>query len=317
MLLATIVVASIADPTAVNALVTETTFQAYVNIELCPEYTTDAAEVKLSYRIADSSTAIPIEVNSELVDLERNRATYYFDLPRVYASAPLHISAQCKLGNVTSAPSNEKTLSNCDALALIDTDGDGIRNIDEDRNCDNSYSPGDYSNPDNVDTDGDGVRDLVEIFEGTDPSNPGSSPRPFVFNSAPFDPDGNGDANAFVWRASNGNWYVRDFQSSGNHIALRFGLAGDIPFAYQPRGQTSSVGVIRRNGTSLTWYFAGAGFEKASGERLNQLNFGIFGDNIVLGPWERPDSTNPAVARLYQGNWHYFIFLRSGEIRHT
>ena len=48
---------------------------------------------------------------------------------------------------------------------------------------------------------------------------------------------------------------------------------------------------------------------------MTSLFFGLFGDNIVLGPWEEPGVTSPAVARLYNGIWSFDIYRRDGTIR--
>jgi hypothetical protein len=48
---------------------------------------------------------------------------------------------------------------------------------------------------------------------------------------------------------------------------------------------------------------------------LNNLSFGIFGDNIIMGPWERAGVSNPAVARLVNGTWFFNILESSGNTR--
>lgn len=157
---------------------------------------------------------------------------------------------------------------------------------------------------------------MVEVFAATDPTNPGSNPRPLIYASAAFDPDGDGKSNPLAWsNPSTGSWYIRDFGFAGNHTSLQLGQTGDVPFVYETYGMTSNVGAIRTSGLSLIWYFNGAGFLKSDNLRVTQLPFGIFGDNIIPGPWEHPEQTNPAVARLYNNMWFFYIYQADGSIR--
>ena len=149
------------------------------------------------------------------------------------------------------------------------------------------------------------------------PTNPGSSPRPYVFSGGKFDPDGDSNSNAVVWRPHNGMWYIRDYIAPGNHMALQFGLRGDVPFVYQPQGHTSNVGVIRELRNDLLWYFNGPGLLNSNGTRSKVIRFGIFGDNLIPGPWETPGVTTPAVARLFNNHWTFFFRLSNGEIRQS
>lgn len=294
----------------------DATFQAHVTLDLCPEYVLGGYDFEVYYRIDGiDSPFTPTEL-SRSVDSGTNTATVDIELPGTLAKTKIFVTAKCKKtsDSTFSAVSNQLTVTNCDRLALYDTDGDGIPNDQEDRNCDNFYSPGDTSNPDNLDTDGDGVRDLVEALNNSDPSNPGSSPRPFVFAGAPFDTDGDNNSNPVAWRPSNGNWYVKDHQTGGQNLMFTWGRRGDIPFAYDPAGGASDAGVVRLVGNNYQWLFRGLGFMRSSGPRDTTLNFGQFGDNIELGPWENPGVTNPAVARLFNNQWNFYIFKSDGTI---
>ncbi len=293
-----------------------TTFPVRAKVALCPEYPLGGVTAEIHYTLGTDATVYTPTINSTTFNTSDNSVTYELLLPSTWGKTPIHVMAYCKSARGLSDASNILSVTNCDNLALYDTDGDGLKNNVEDVNCDNSFSPGDTSNPDNVDTDGDGIRDEVEGIQGTDPTNPGSSPRPMIFASAPFNPDGDaqGNSNAVVWRPANGTWYIRDFGTVGNHIAVPFGLQGDIPFTYKPRNATSNVGAIRNIGGQLTWYFNG-GFSLANNTTINSLQFGIFGDNIVSGPWESNAFTSPAVARLYNGNWYFYIYKRDGSIQ--
>ena len=292
-------------------------FKTRVEIALCPEYPLAEGGVVLdiAYTVGDSTTPITADVISMDVDEDNNTATVDLRFPSTYGTAPLHVVAFCRNAFGFSDPSNEKVVSNCDSLARYDDDNDGIPNNLEDVNCDNFYSPGDISNPENADTDGDGVRDLVEIFAQKDPSNPGDSPFPFVFSAAPFDPDNDDNSNPVVWRSSEGLWYVKDFVEEDNHLVFPYGIPGDIPFIYEPDNMQSNVGVIRRSGNEYVWYFRGEGFKMSDETFVTVLPFGIFGDNIILGPWETPGITNPAVARLFNNIWTFSIYMSDGSVK--
>ena len=117
----------------------------------------------------------------------------------------------------------------------------------------------------------------------------------------------------WVWRQNLGLWFVRDFFD--DHIAFPWGLPGDVPVVYNPAGGTSDVAVVRTVGTQYNWLFRGLGLATEDDTRLHNLEFGLFGDNILPGPWETPGVTSPAVARLYLGGWTFFIYQRDGSIR--
>jgi hypothetical protein len=286
-----------------------------VNLELCGELHFQAVAVDLYYSIGDAPELYPAPITGKSFNLDNNTGYVDAKLPATLTTVPMHVVAFCRNALGFSKASNIVSISNCDALALLDSDGDGIPNNLEDINCNNFFDPTDPSNLFNVDTDGDGVRDLVEVISATSPTNPGSSPRPFVFAGAPFDPDGDGNSNPLAWRPSSGNWYVRDFTRPGNHIAFQYGRHGDIPIVYNPAGGTSNVGVVRFQGTDLIWYLRGLGFLLSNGTRVNNITFGLFGDNIIQGPWEEPGVTNPAVARLFNNAWAFFIYTKAGTIK--
>ncbi|MCB0324622.1 MAG: VCBS repeat-containing protein [Bdellovibrionales bacterium] len=292
-----------------------TTFETELTLELCPEYRHGGVAIDILYTVGADPTMHAAEVLDQEIDIEENSGTFLLRFPATYGVLAFNVEAVCRSTRGTSDISNVLSVSNCDNLALYDTDQDGIINSLEDTNCDNFFSPGDISNPDNVDTDGDGVRDLVETLQGFDPTNPGSSPRPFIYSGGVFDADGDGNANPYVWRGTSGQWFVRDFATPGNHLAFPFGANGDIPFGYVPAGQASNVGVIRTIGTQYVWLFRGSGFMRQNGSSTRELPFGLFGDNIVLGPWENVGVTNPAVARLFNNQWSFFIYQSDGSIR--
>ena len=73
--------------------------------------------------------------------------------------------------------------------------------------------------------------------------------------------------------------------------------------------------MIRRQGLDYIWLFNGLGFEQTNSTRTTAVTFGIFGDNIIPGAWEKAGITNPAVARLFNGTWFFFILESDGNIR--
>ena len=284
-----------------------------VTIKLCPEYRMGNVSLKLYYSLGEDPTKYEAKIRSVKPDESKTTAQAEILLPRAFGSLPINVQANCESTRGESNSSNQIPVSNCDYLALIDSDKDGIPNAQEDTDCSNFFNPGDKSNPDNFDTDGDGVRDLVEVLNNTDPTNPGSSPRPYIFSSAPFDPDGDKNSNPVVWRPTSGNWFIKDYNTPGNNVVWQFGLPADIPFTYTPNGGKSDVGVIRRLGNEYQWYFHGPGFETTDKKKLTVLTFGIFGDNITLGNWESSNFTSPGVARLVNNHWYFYYLKRDGS----
>ena len=292
-----------------------TTYKARIEVDICPEYLYENINIVLRYSIEGDYTLYTPVILEEEINEQLLTAAYTIELPYNYLAKPIHVFAYCQSQTKESEPSNMATVSQCDALALIDSDNDGLSNKEEDTNCDTFFSPGDKSNPFNVDTDGDGVRDLVEVVMNTNPTNPGDSPRPFIYSSDSFDPDMDGNSNPVIWRGSEGKFYIKDYEYPDNTLIIPFGNTGDIPFTYKSPYASSDVGVISLEGTQLVWNFHGIGFLRSDFTTEKSIRFGIFGDNIVLGPWESSGETNPAVARLFNGYWQFSIYQTDGSIR--
>lgn len=300
------------------------TFRVHAKFDLCPEYQLGGVSLEYGYRVGAETNYRALTGQNETTNSGNQTGEADFDLPATLGKTPISFAAFCRNARGLSKPSLEKSVTFCDVERLRDSDKDGVDDLTEDTNCNGFFDPGDRSNLFNVDTDGDGVRDLVEILQGKDPSNPGSSPRPFVSAGLPFDPDGNGDSNAVVWRPSEGRWYIKDVTTPGNNVSFPFGIVGDVPFVYNYRLENtatnnlglrrSDVGVIRRNGTNLNWYFHGKGYEQ-NGSFKTLLTFGVFGDNIVSGPWETPGVTTLGVAHIFNGYWTFFFLLRDGTVK--
>ena len=284
------------------------TFEAQFEIDLCPEYRVAPVALDIFYQVGDDPAYLAADITSLEIDAENNTAQGRARFPRNLGKTPFHITAFCRNALAYGDPSNTVSVSNCDVLSQLDTDQDGLTNDLEDTDCDNTFSIGDASNVLSIDTDGDGIRDIFEFLGNTGINNAASSPRPRIYSSAPFDPDGDGSSNPVVWRGSIGYWYVRDFENEGDHLVFPFGAAGDLPFTYQDRNSKSDVGVIRNFNGTLYWFFRGDGINLL-GTQINILPFGIEGDQVILGPWEVPGVTSPAIVRLINGSW-VFIVLR-------
>lgn len=289
----------------------------------CSEYALGGVTLQYFYRVGDSKALRKITIRKKKYFPGSN--SFYLEamLPTTYGTTPLHIASYCKSKYGRSLPSNEVTVTSCDYFRGLDSDNDGLNDAVEDTNCDGFFSPGDYSNLHNPDTDGDGVGDQQESKRGYSPTSVASSLRPFILAGCPFDPDKNGTSNPIAWRPSNATFYIADYPSIGKETAIAFGTTGDIPFTYLPKGKTADVGVIRLENNEYLWFFHGVGFggtpdeitTRADARPLTSLRFGGFGDNIALGPWERPDMTNPAVLRLYDNKWTLLVLLENGKTR--
>jgi hypothetical protein len=286
------------------------TFLTNVEINLCPEYQYGGVVLEVYHTLGSDPTLRSLDIVSQTIGT--TTASLVVRFPSTLASTPFNIISSCRNAVGFSPPSNIVSVSNCNVLARIDTDGDGVANNLEDSNCDNSFAFGDQSNPNSSDSDGDGARDFEEFSSFTSPLSAGSSPRPYVFTSAPFDPDGDGNSNPVVWRKPGGVWFVRDVGQVGSHQSFQFGLLGDVPFAYKPEDTVSDIGVIRALGSQYLWIFRGAGFKRSNGQLQTLLGFGAVGDHIIPGPWETVGVTSPAIARQTDGVWTFFIFLKNG-----
>lgn len=75
-----------------------------------------------------------------------------------------------------SAPiENLSTSAEAEQAQRADTDGDGLRDVEEDANGNGQLDPGE-TDPNDEDTDGDGFNDKVELDAGTDPLDITSTP---------------------------------------------------------------------------------------------------------------------------------------------
>lgn len=294
------------------------TFDVEVSLDHCPEHRIQPSlELEIYYTVGTSLSLIPANVITLSENNTSNTATAVLRFPTNMASTPFNIVARCVDTGEFSDYSNKLGVSNCNFIATIDTDRDGIANNLEDTDCNNLFTAQDFSNFENVDTDGDGVRDLSEVFAGADPKNTGSSLVPLVFSSAPYDPNLDGESNPIAWRPSIGNFYVKDASGPGRTLSVKLGRSGDTPITYQPDGAISDLGVIRIESSGfLNWYLRGPGFSRTNGARETSFSLGAAGDNLVFGPFEKPGVTNPAIARLFDSYWVFLIKLSNGTLRY-
>lgn len=295
-----------------NFAFAEDTFKAKVTLDLCPDYKTGQTSFELKYRLENSQEFKDPTILNQTLDIPNNRAIVTLLFPANFGATKFLIWSYCRNSHGSSDPSNEVSVSFCDSQANRDSDNDGLKDNEEDKNCNNQFDTGDYSNLFVIDSDGDGVRDLAEKNADTDPLNPASSAKPIIFASAPFDPDRDGNANPVIWRKGNSTWFIKNSSST---TSIVFGLSTDIPFVYQPKNAPSNVGTISiEEGNGFSWKFNGPGFRKANGSFENQINIGAVGDIITLGPWEETGVTNPAVARLEGNSWNFSYYGKNGIV---
>ncbi|RMD82238.1 MAG: hypothetical protein D6815_09720, partial [Candidatus Dadabacteria bacterium] len=113
-----------------------------------------------------------------------------------------------------SEPSNELSLTYAQVAAVLDSDGDGLTNAEEDKDLDGMVDPGE-TNPFDPDTDGDGLDDGVERALGTNPL------------AGDTDGDGVGDAGDNCPLAANAGQADADADGWGD-------ACDDCPAAYNP-----------------------------------------------------------------------------------
>lgn len=297
-------------------------YRARITADLCPEsqlYQGNPLQshtYAVKFRVGPWGQTFDATVISQQIDDEANTGVFEVELPTANGKdLPLHIFIECTNSYGTGPESAAVDTTPCDALSISDIDGDGITDVYEDVNCNGYFDQADTSHAENYDSDGDGARDLVEYYAQTDPTTMASAPYPMIVKGAPFDPDQDGAANHVVWRPESGNWYARDVGAPGNNIVTQYGLPGDIPFVWEDQGVGSNYGVVRRiaNG-DYQWFFRSPGLQTMAGP-VEVLSYGGFGDIIIPGPWQNPERTNPAFARLYYNAWQFWIYNFDGTSR--
>ncbi len=116
---------------------------------------------------------------------------------------------------------------------------------------------------------------------------------------SPSDYDGDGRADAVVWRPSNGNWLYRR-SSSGVVETVQWGLGslGDIPVPgnYDSDIKTDIAVFRPSNGT---WYI-----RNSSDNSFRVVQWGLSGDKPVPADYDGDRLTDIAVFRPTDGNWY-------------
>lgn len=126
-------------------------------------------------------------------------------------------------------------------------------------------------------------------------------PRSTTYHQADF--DGDGVADATVFRPSTGNWFT--LNSGSNTLTIsQFGLAGDIPVDGDFDGDNRADLAVYRPSAG-EWYF-----QRSSNGTVFGASFGQNGDKPVPADYDKDGKTDIALWRPSNGN--YFI-LRSSD----
>ena len=126
-------------------------------------------------------------------------------------------------------------------------------------------------------------------------------PRAATFHQGDF--DGDGVADATVFRPTTGNWFTLNSGSNTVSISL-FGLSGDIPVDGDFDGDSRADLAVFRPSVG-EWYF-----QRSSNNSIFGATFGQIGDKPVPGDYDKDGKTDIAIWR--PGNGNYFI-LRSSD----
>jgi hypothetical protein len=147
----------------------------------------------------------------------------------------------------------------------------------------------------------DGKADLFDVVAMDDFIY--GEPRAAEFHSG--DADGDGVADARVFRPSSGTWFT--LNSGSNTISIdRFGLEGDVPVDGDFDGDSRADVAVYRPSAG-TWFVV-----ESSNDSVIIESFGTAGDEPVAGDYDRDGMTDIAVWRPSAGD--YFV-LRSRDKR--
>jgi hypothetical protein len=128
----------------------------------------------------------------------------------------------------------------------------------------------------------------------------------------PFDADGDGKSDIFVFRPSNGTWYTRysaQGYSTATAGAFQWGLPGDIPISGDFDGDGKIELTIFRPSNG-TWYirYSTLGYSIAS---AGAFQWGLQGDVPIAADFDGDGKTEITVWRPSNGTW-YVRYSSSG-----
>jgi hypothetical protein len=121
--------------------------------------------------------------------------------------------------------------------------------------------------------------------------------------TSPFgaDFDGDGKDEKIVWRAAEGNWYVR-FSGTNEAMVYQWGLTGDIPIVGDYDGDLIPDLVVWRPSNG-TWYVKTSKNLYDASQAIQQ-QFGLPGDIPMKADFDGDDKLDFAVYRPSEGNWY-------------
>jgi cysteine-rich repeat protein len=147
-------------------LLTVTTASAY-DAQVGWEPVDGASGYELHLRYDDQSPKPAIDLGAVATESDGTARVVVEDLP-LGPTARFSVVAYSNDGEKSEA-SNELVLSYADVAAVVDSDGDGLTDAEEDADLDGIVDEGE-TDPGVADTDGDGVSDGDEVEAGTDPT---------------------------------------------------------------------------------------------------------------------------------------------------
>lgn len=135
----------------------------------------------------------------------------------------------------------------------------------------------------------------------------------------PADYDGDGRAEAAVFRPDDGTWYILDHHPDCppstpaqpfSYRAIQWGVSTDrpVPGDYDGDGE-HDVAVIRQSGSNAAWYI----LRSSSGPLLG-VPFGLITDVPVPGDYDGDGKFDIAVYRPTNGAW-YILQSTNGQVR--